>query len=59
MQTSHSKPLYRAIENCFYNIGSLLPMINPILISFHFSHASMIIKVYNKVIDGLNRIFLI
>ena len=29
-----------------------------ILIHFHFAHASMIIKVDNKVIDGLNRIYL-
>ena len=30
-----------------------------ILISFHFSHASMIIiKVSNKIIDSLNRIYL-
>ena len=33
--------------NCFVN-----------LIIFHFSHASMIIKVSNKVIDSLNRIYL-
>ena len=29
-----------------------------ILIQFHFAHASMIIKVDNKVIESLNRIYL-
>ena len=29
-----------------------------ILINFHFAHGSMIIKVGNKVIDSLNRIYL-